>query len=339
MEHRALREKVRVLSEAVAQASGDRYLVGESAPMVRLRDEIERIADSEATVLVTGESGTGKELVVRALHDKSRRAQAPLVAVNRAALPHALLESELFGHTRVAFTDDRTAREGLFLRAPGGTLFLDEVGELPLTLQPKLLRVLEEGLVRPIGSDKEHPVDVRILAATHRDLESAVEDGHFREDLYFRINVIGLDVPPLRSRAADVLQLASQLVEQFGRRTGKGVRGLSEPAIERLVAYCWPGNVREIRNAMERAVAWTRHDRLTVDDLPEKIRGHRATRLELGGTDPSELSPLEEVERRYVLHVLSAVGGHKTRAARILGLDRTTLYRKLRRYGQTDDEL
>ncbi len=331
VKHRQLQQKVKVLSEAVQQAPRFEEMLGESAPMQALYDQLGRIADSEAAVLLTGESGTGKELVARSMHQNSRRSGHPFVAVNCAALPESLLESELFGHAKGAFTDARTERQGLFVQANGGTLFLDEIGEMPLTMQPKLLRALEERQVRPVGGQSEQPFDVRLLTATNRDLESAVEEGRFREDLFYRINVIQIDVPPLRSRGMDVLLLAQHFVEAFARKSGKQVAGISEPVAEKLLAYNWPGNVRELRNVIERAVALTRYAELSTEDLPEKIRDHRGSQVFIGGEDPSELLPMEEVERRYIQHVLASVNGNKTLASNILGFDRKTLYRKLQR--------
>ena len=332
--HRRLQEQVKLLSEAVERTERYDELIGESPAMHKLYDQLSRIADSETSVLLMGESGTGKELAARSLHKRSRRSGKPFVAVNCAALPETLLESELFGHARGAFTDARSDRKGLFVQAEGGTLFLDEITEMPLTMQPKLLRALEESAVRPVGGDQELPFDARILAATNRDLESAVEEGRFRKDLYYRINVIQLELPPLRSRGTDTLLLAQHFVEQFAARSGKQVRGISEAVGERLLAYAWPGNVRELRNVIERAVALTRYDKLAVEDLPEKIRDWRSSQVFIGGDDPSELVPMEEVERRYILHVVRSVEGNKTLAARVLGLDRKTLYRKLRQYGE-----
>lgn len=336
--HRQLQEQVKVLSEAVERTAKFDELIGESPAMQKLYDRLSRITDSEASVLITGESGTGKELVARSLHKRSRRLDKPFVAVNCAALPDTLMESELFGHAKGSFTDARSDRKGFFVQAEGGTLFFDEIGDMPLSMQPKLLRALEEGKVRPIGSEKEVSFDTRILVATNRDLESAVEEGHFREDLFFRINVIQMELPPLRSRGTDVLLLAQHFVEQFAPRSGKEVVGLSKPVAQRLLAYAWPGNVRELRNVIERAVALTRYDNLAVEDLPEKICDYRSSQVFVAGSDPSELVPLEEVERRYILHVLDSVGGNKTLAARILGLDRKTLYRKLNQYGATGNQ-
>lgn len=340
IKHRQLEEKIRFLSEAVARTERFGDILGTSPAMQELFDQLQRIAASETSLLITGESGTGKELVARAIHRKSRRSKKPFVAVNCAALPDALLESELFGHAAGAFTDARTERKGLLFQAEGGTLLFDEVGELPLSVQPKLLRALEENYMRPVGSDEEIPFDVRIITATNRDLETAIEEGRFREDLYFRINVIQCDLPPLRSRGTDTLLLAQKFLETFATRSEKEVTDISKGVAEKLLAYTWPGNVRELRNVIERAVALTRYDRLGVEDLPEKIRNFQGSQVFIGGDDPTEMVALEEIERRYIQHVLGAVGSNKTMAARILGLDRKTLYRKLRQYqAGTDAEI
>ena len=334
IQHRSLSEQVRVLSDRVEQSNRFSKLLGESPAMQRLFDDLRRVADTDASVLVTGESGTGKELVAKALHEQSRRRTKPFVAINCAALPESLLESELFGHKRGAFTDAVTDQRGLFLQADGGTLFLDELGEFPLNLQPKLLRALEERTVRPVGSEKEVPFDVRLIAATNRDLETAVEEKRFREDLYFRVNVIQIKLPPLRSRGTDVLLLAQHYLEGFATANGKKIVGLSDATAKKLLDYAWPGNVRELRNAIERAVALARFDRIAVDDLPDKIRNYRGTQLELGGDNPSELLTMEDVERRYIRHVLKVTQGNRTLAAQVLGFDRKTLYRKLKQMGE-----
>ena len=331
--HGRLREEVKRLRRAVAEKQSVDEIVGASTAMRGVYDMIERVADSTASVLVTGESGTGKELVARALHRRGPRRAGPFVAINCAALPEALLESELFGHARGAFTDARAARAGLFAKADGGTLFLDEIGEMPVGLQPKLLRALQERKVRPIGGDAEVPFDARIVTATNRDLESAVEERAFREDLFYRINVVHIELPPLRSRGADVLLLAQRFTEHFAAAAGRAVKGLSAAAADKLLAYAWPGNVRELSNCIERAVALARYDELAVEDLPEKIRSYRRSHVVVAAEDPSELVSLEEVERRYILRVVETVGGNKTMAAQVLGLDRATLYRKLVRYG------
>jgi DNA-binding NtrC family response regulator len=313
-------------------------VLGDSAALREAYALIDRVADSEASVLILGESGTGKEAAAQALHARSRRQQGPFIAINCAAMPEALLESELFGHARGAFTDAKSARTGLFVQADGGTLFLDEVGELPLTLQPKLLRALQSRRVRPVGGDAEVPFDARIVAATNQDLESAVNEGRFREDLYFRIHVIGIELPPLRARGTDVLLLARRFTADFAQRSGKAVRGLAPAVEQRLLDYPWPGNVRELQNCIERAVALSAPgaEALQLEDLPVRIRDHRRARSGRELVDLTELVPLEEVERRHILRVLEAVGGSRTLAARTLGLDRKTLYRKLERYGTGD---
>jgi two-component system response regulator AtoC len=336
--HKRLREEVKRLRDEAARGplrAAD--LVGESEAMLRLHGLIDRVADSEASVLIMGESGTGKELVARALHARSRRARGPLIAINCAAVPEALLESQLFGHVRGAFTDARESRSGLFEQASGGTLFLDEIGDMPLALQPKLLRALQERVVRAVGGAKEVPVDVRIVAATNRDLEEAIDEKRFREDLYFRINVVQLETPPLRARGGDVLLLAQHFLSRFAERAGKNVVGIVPDAAERLISYVWPGNVRELQNCIERAVAMARYDHIAVDDLPERVRTYRRSHILVVSDDPSELVPMEVVERRYIERVLEAVQGNKSAAARILGYERKRLYRKIEKLGIDGD--
>ena len=330
--HHGLQEKVKILDEALKKSHQFDELIGQSPPMRKLIDRLQRVADTETSILITGETGTGKELVAQALHRRSRRQKGPFVAVNCAALPDALLESELFGHKSGAFTDAKTEHKGLFFQANGGTLFFDEIGDFPLTLQPKLLRSLEERRVRPIGGTSELAFDARIIAATNRDIETAVEENRFREDLYYRINVIQIDLPPLRERGTDILLLAQHFVEQYAIRSDKQIAGISNSASEKLLNYTWPGNIRELRNIIERAVVLTRYEKISVDDLPEKIRNYKTSQFLVGSDNPSELVPIQEVEHRYILHVLKTVGGNKTLAARVLGLDRKTLYRKLQHY-------
>jgi len=332
VQQRTLREEVKRLRTLVAQSQRVDELLGDSEVMQRVHELIGEIADSEAPVLVTGETGTGKEVVARALHRCGRRRDRRLVAVNCAAIPEPLLESELFGHMRGAFTDAHAQHKGLFLQASGGTLFLDEIGTMPLELQPKLLRALEEGAVRPVGADREVPCDVRIVAATNRDLHAAVDDGTFRSDLFFRINVIHIELPPLRARGNDILVLAQHFLDRYATKASKRVTGLSATVAERLLSYPWAGNVRELQNCIQRAVALARHESLVVEDLPVRIRDYSSAHVIVASDNPTELAPLEEVERRYILRVLEAVGGNKSLAAQVLGLDRKTLYRKLDRY-------
>jgi two-component system, NtrC family, response regulator AtoC len=337
VQHRALRQEVRRLREQIDRTRPLPDLIGESAALRPVRDLIARLADSDASVLITGESGSGKELIASALHASSARRRGPFVAVNCAALPEPLLESELFGQGKGAFTDAKSPRAGLFAQASGGTLFLDDVVELPIALQAKLLRVLEQSKLRAGGPESETPADVRLVSATTRDLESAIEQRRFHEDLYFRLNVVQIAVPALRVRGNDILLLAQHFLERFAAHSGKGgkpVKGLAAAAAEKLLVYSWPGNVRELQNAMERAVALTRFEEISVDDLPEKIRLYQRSQVLPEASDPTELVRLEEVERRYILRVLEAVGGRRSDAARVLGIDRKTLYRKLEMWGE-----
>lgn len=337
IQHRQLGEEVKRLTEAVAGARSFEGLVGKSPVMKQVYDLIQRVSSTDSSVLLTGESGTGKELVARALHAESERTSKPFIAINCAAVPANLLESELFGHVRGAFTDAKTSRKGLFERADGGTVLLDEIGEMPVEMQPKLLRVLQERKLRPVGGSAEVSFDVRILAATNRDLQSDVEEGRFREDLYYRLNVVEIHVPPLRTRGSDILLIAQHFIDEISRRMDKAVKGISSEAAQKLLDYDWPGNVRELENAMERAVALTRFERITVEDLPERIRSFESTRITPVDVDAEHVLTVQELEKRYIGRVLKAVGGNKTRAARLLGLDRRTLYRKLERYQDWDD--
>jgi DNA-binding NtrC family response regulator len=332
VQHRALREEVKRLRREVGRGPRFDELIGDSPAMQKVLELVDRVADSDASVLITGESGTGKEVVARALHKRSRRSSGPFIATNCAAMPEALLESELFGHVRGAFTDAKAAHPGLFVQAKGGTIFLDEIGDMPLTLQPKLLRVLQERSLRPVGASTEVPIDVRVLTATNRDLETAVEEQRFREDLYFRINVIQITLPPLKARGADILTLAQHFVVLFASRTGRNVKGISPAAAEKLTSYPWPGNVRELQNCVERAVTLARYEELAGDDLPDRIRNYKSSHVLVAADDPSEFVPMEEVERRYILRVLEGMGGNKAAAARILGIERKTLYRKLEHF-------
>ncbi|MEC8412187.1 MAG: sigma-54 dependent transcriptional regulator [Planctomycetota bacterium] len=338
VDHRRLQMQLEKLEKQMQESSRAGVLVGESPIMLDLIGQIERAGPSGAAILITGESGTGKELVARALHDSSARKAKPFIAVNCAALPEALIESELFGHAKGAFTDARDARKGLFAQADGGTLFLDEIGDLPLNLQAKLLRVLEQQTIRPIGSDQEQAIDVRVLSATHQDLEAKVEREEFRQDLYYRLNVIEIEVPPLRARGNDVLLLAHTFLQQFAEKSGKAVVGIAEPAATKLLDYDWPGNVRELRNVLERAVTMTQYDRVIVDDLPARVQQFTRNEFVFGSEDPSNLVSLAELEQRYIVHVLQMVGNNRTRAARLLGLDRKTLYRKLKAQESETDE-
>jgi two-component system response regulator HydG len=331
LKHRALREEVKRLRRAVSDSQKFDDILGTSPAMRKMYDLVSRVAESETTVLVTGESGTGKELVAKAIHQRSARKEGAFVAINCAAMPESLLESELFGHVKGAFTDARTSRPGLFVKASRGTILLDEIGEMPAGMQAKLLRALQERTVRPVGGDQEQPFDARIIAATNRDLETEVEEKRFREDLFYRVNVVRIHVPPLRARGSDVLLLAQHFLQRYQPNGAQRVVGIKSGAADKLLSYPWPGNVRELQNCIERAVALAQFDHVGVDDLPERVREFKTSRITIESSDPGELLPMEEVERRYILRVLEAVGGNKTLAAQVLGFDRRTLYRKLER--------
>jgi len=307
-------------------------MIAESRAMRPVLRLIEKVGPSDANVLITGEPGTGKEVVARWLHATSARAERPLITVNTGGLSEGVFESEVFGHVKGAFTDARSDRVGYFEVAHGGTLFLDEIGNVPMAQQAKLLRVLETGELQRVGSSKTRQVDVRILTATNSELDRAVAEGTFREDLFYRLNVIHIEVPPLRDRGSDILLMAERFVLGYAGELGKAVTGISRAAARRLLAYRWPGNVRELQNCLERAVALTRDEEIQLDDLPPKIRESRQQPSPAGVADESELVTLDEVERRYIKRVLAAVQGNKKAAARILGLDRKTLYRKVERY-------
>ena len=337
VKHRELTSELRRLKRQVASRP-TRTMIGESARLAQVQDLIARVAETDTTILVTGESGTGKEVVARALHDGSPRRDKPFVAINCAALPATLLESELFGHVKGAFTDARRDRAGLFVQANGGTLFLDEIGEMAPEMQAKLLRAVQEHQVRPVGGTQEIAFDTRIVAATNRDLEQQVEEGTFREDLYYRINVVRIKLPPLRARGHDILLLAQHFLAEVAQRLGKEVRSLSQPAAEKLLSYDWPGNVRELQNAMERAVALARFDQITVEDLPERIASFERARFVVIDEQIEDLPSLDELEARYIRRVMEMVGGNKSKAAEILGLGRSTLYRRLEKYAQAENE-
>ncbi|HUH06123.1 MAG TPA: sigma-54 dependent transcriptional regulator [Kofleriaceae bacterium] len=310
-------------------------LVGRSPAMQALYETVRKVARSDATVLITGESGTGKELVARALHYEGQRASKPFVPVNCGALVESLLESELFGHVRGAFTGAEQPKRGLFVAASSGTLFLDEIGELPLQLQPKLLRALQDGEIKPVGGVDATMVDVRLVAATNRDLRQGVAQGTFREDLYYRLNVITIEVPALRERREDIALLAHYFAERGAVRAVQARPEISDEALEWLSAQAWPGNVRELENAVERAVVLASGPTLGVEDF--QPRGRAAMPLSPMSAEaappPDEMASLDDVEKGHILRVLSACQGQKTRASAILGINRTTLWKKLRQYG------
>ena len=305
-------------------------IIAKSPKMRRVVELAQRVAKVDATVLITGESGVGKERIARLIHDESTRAAGPFIAVNCGAITETLFESELFGHKRGAFTDASSDRQGLFESANHGTLLLDEIGEISPEMQVKLLRVLQEQEIRRVGESKSRPVDVRVLAATNRDLAHGVADSAFRQDLYYRLKVVELAVPPLRDRRDDILPLARVLLADAAVRMGRKIVGLAPRTVDQLLRYEWPGNVRELENAMERAVALARGNRVDFEDLPEEIRQAFPKPVVVDG---GEVQPLRDVEKEYILAVLELNGGNQTRTAEQLGIGSATLYRKLKKYG------
>jgi DNA-binding NtrC family response regulator len=332
-------------AEAEHEKLSSRYeragLVGRAPAMIELYKEIARVAPSRSTVLIVGESGTGKELVARSIHKHSPRSNRPFVPVNCGALTETLLESELFGYVRGAFTGATTDRKGLWEEAEGGTLFLDEIGETSAAMQVKFLRALQEGEVRRVGSTRPVIADARVLAATNRDIEKEVRAGRFREDLFYRLSVVTLRVPPLRERRGDIPLLAKRFLRAASENAGRGRLRLSEEALNRLVAYDWPGNVRELESAVEYAALHARGAELAAEDLPPKLQTvevrQAASRSPLAALY-EDLPALDELERRYLQHVLEATGGNRTRTAEILGIDRRTLYRMAERFRLRLDE-
>jgi two-component system response regulator HydG len=330
MEHSRLKAENRLLRERLGLQFDRRHIIGRSAAMVRLFDSVAQVAPSEATVLIAGESGTGKELIAGAIHFNSSRRDGPFVRLNCAAITETLLESELFGHEKGAFTGADRRREGRFFQADGGSLLLDEVSEMPLPMQVKLLRVLQEREFTRVGGDTVIRVDVRVIAATNKDLPDLVSGGRFREDLYYRLNVVGLTLPALRERAEDIPLLALHFLEAFALKNRKEVKGFTPQAMDRLIRYAWPGNVRELMNAVERAVVMTRGDFLTEEDvalIPTAAMPEPEQPAAAGAR------PLEEVEKATILITLKAADGNKSEAARRLGITRRTLHKKLKAYG------
>lgn len=322
-----LKRENRLLREQVRTRPGFGGLIGMSPRMERVYKMIEKVSQRDHPVLVLGESGTGKELVARSIHFLGSRKDKPFVPVECSALVPTLVESELFGYTRGAFTGAMQAKQGLMESANGGTLFLDEIGEMSLELQAKLLRALQQKEIKPVGSTERRAINVRIVAATNRDLELAIKNGTFRQDLYFRLNVVQIKLPPLRERKSDIPLLVTTFLEKFSRDS-EAMRELTEDAMRRLMAYDWPGNVRELENAIERAVALGSGPFVSVHDLPSNLQYPTTERAPLR----EEMLPLEELERRAILSALRQTGGDKQATARGLGIGKTTLYRKLKQY-------
>jgi two-component system response regulator HydG len=331
-EYRAVKVENKQLKQEIRRKdrSGVSRPIGKSKRFIEVLKLAEHVAPTDSTVLIQGESGTGKEVVARYIHNLSNRADGPFMSINCGALPENLLESELFGHVKGSFTGAVRDQQGLFAAARGGTFFLDEVGEMPPSLQVKLLRVLQEREVIPVGATESIPVDVRIVAATNRDLEEEIRRGNFRSDLFYRLNVIALNLPPLRDRRDDLILLIENFLQQMGAESGAEPKALASEALDAVMVYEWPGNVRELENALEHANVLTRSNLIDVAALPERITRRRKEPLvaERSLQNPT----LDVIERAYIMWVLQVEGGNKTRAAEVLGIDPSTLYRKLSRY-------
>lgn len=327
LETRQLKKEVIRLKREVESRYDFHQLIGKSPAMQKIYNIIERISDSSSNVLITGESGTGKELVAKAIHYSGNRKEGPFIAVNCAAIPETLLESELFGYKKGAFTDARSDKRGLFFEANEGTLFLDEITEMPLTLQAKLLRAIEDREIRPLGDTNSYPIEVRIISTSNRDIEIAIKQGRFREDLYYRLKVIDIEMPPLRERKEDVPMLIQHFIAKFGSESKKNISGVSEDALKLLLNYSWPGNVRELENVIQRAIALSQQEIILPDDLPASIIQKTDEKLFEKAMD--QQFTLDQLEKEYIKRVLIETGGNKSKAAELLGLDRKTLYRKL----------
>ena len=333
MDHSQLKEENRLLRERLDNRFDRRNLIGRSDAMISLLETVAQAAPSEATVLITGESGTGKEMIAGAIHYNSFRKDGPFIRINCAAITESLLESELFGHERGAFTGADRRKEGKFRQADGGSIFLDEVSEMSLGMQVKLLRVLQERELTRVGGDEVLKVDVRVIAATNRDLFQAIATGRFREDLYYRLNVVPLHVPPLRSRREDIPLLAQHFLIHFAAQNHKPIRGFTPQAMDRLLRYGWPGNVRELMNAVERGVVLARSEYLNEAELPLISEGEVAAGSSLApGAMQNGEAPLEEVEKAAILKSLAIAEGNKSEAARRLGITRRTLHQKLKKW-------
>ncbi|MGH7987702.1 MAG: sigma-54-dependent transcriptional regulator [Candidatus Binataceae bacterium] len=329
LENRKLRQEVSQLRAELARSYGLPNIIAADAKMTALLEMVEQVADTPATVLIMGESGTGKDLLARAIHFSSSRSQGPFVPINCAAIPENLIESELFGYAKGAFTDARQAKIGLFVAARGGTLFLDEIGEMPLALQTRLLRVLEDKKVRPLGATEEIAVDVRIVAATNSDLDKAIEQGRFRSDLYYRLATVTLSVPPLRERPTDIPLLIKHFLSKASAEAARPVPLIDEDAMALMLRYPWPGNARELQNAIQRGVILSRNGTIGIKELPPKVAGLELSSAKMLSEAVDKRMSLDQLEQDYVRAVLDSVNGNKTEAASILRIDRKTLYRKL----------
>jgi len=331
IEQKTLQEELKRLRTEVQARNRFQNIIGQSAAMQRVFEIVAQVSDLPANILIEGESGTGKELIARAIHSSSSRVSGPFIPVNCAAIPETLLESELFGYVRGAFTDARRDRPGLFREASGGMLFLDEISEMPLTLQTKLLRVLEDKEVRPLGANQSEKVDTRVLSASNRNLDELVRNGKFRQDLYYRLNVIRIELPALRQRSEDIPLLVRYFIEKFAAGAKRNVEGIQDDALAALKSYDWPGNIRELEHTVERAVLLGKGTLVGAEDLPTNLMARGESAIVLAQAFAKQFT-LYDLEREYIGKVLESTKGNKTEAARILGVDRTTLYRKLEEY-------
>ncbi|MFC1839760.1 sigma-54-dependent transcriptional regulator [Thermodesulfobacteriota bacterium] len=333
MDHTQLREENRLLKESVGSQFDRRNIIGRSQVMVKLLETVAQVAPSEATVLISGDSGTGKEMIAGAIHYNGPREESPFIKINCAAITETLLESELFGHEKGAFTGAHRKKEGKFRLAHGGSIFLDEISEMPMSMQVKLLRVLQEREITRVGGEEVIKVDVRVIAATNKDLLQEIEKGRFREDLYYRLNVVELKMPPLRERKEDIPLLAQHFLKTFSEKNNKIIKGFTPRAMDRLIKYDWPGNVRELMNAVERCVVLSIEDYIDEENLPFFSRDENGEDIDIDASNIAGDLPLEEVEKVTILNTLESTEGNKSEAARRLGITRKTLHKKLKKYG------
>lgn len=336
-ERRRLKNENEYLKERLGEKFDRRHMIGQSKAMIRLLEMVEQVAATQATVLITGESGTGKEMIANAIHFNSSRREAPFVKINCAALTETLLESELFGHEKGAFTGADRRREGKFVQADGGSIFLDEVSEMSPAMQVKLLRVLQERELTRVGGQDVVRVDVRLIAASNKDLIKEIREGRFREDLFYRLNVVALALPPLKERAEDIPLLAQHFLKLFAERNAKAISGFTPRAMQKLTAYAWPGNVRELMNAVERAVVLSRSDTVDEDELVFPMADQCLSPDASRTAAPTTGLPLEAVEKQSILEAMKAAGGNKSEAARRLGITRKTLRKKLEKYESANE--
>ena len=333
IENKNLRSEIRVLKEQLKEKYKFESFISHSPIMDEVLSIAARAADSKATVLITGESGTGKEVLAKSIHFVSSRKDKPFIAVNIPALPETLLESELFGHEKGAFTGAEKAKKGRFELADSGTIFLDEIGDIPINLQVKLLRVLQEPQIERLGSTESINIDVRIIAATHQNLEEKIKEGTFREDLYYRLNIVSLNIPPLRNRKEDVLPLIEYFTEKYGKENGRQKLSLSKEAVDLLIKYNFPGNIRELENIIERAVVLSRADIITLNDLPGNVKGFKAEADINSNRDSNLIEQVEELEKKLIFDALSKTNGNQSQAGRLLGLTERNLRYKMQKYG------